>query len=269
MSRLPVLMLHSIDRSGSVVSTSPEVFATAMDDLAREGWRVRSLSGALDAWKSGDRERVVALSFDDGYLNLRDEAAPVLRRLGFSATVFVIVDRCGDDNRWPGQAGWVPTAPLLDWPDLERLQRDGWEIASHGLGHRPLTTLTKRECVEELEASRRILEQRLGRPVPLFAYPYGVHDESVRALAGEHYEAAFGVDLRAAHAADLAEATQIPRIDAHYLRGWSWPMALGSTVGRGYLAFRRLAGRLRSAPIDYAALEGAGETAGKRRREGR
>ena len=45
----------------------------------------------------------LALTFDDGFANFAEHAVPVLQRLSFPATVFVVSGHCGRLNDWPGQ----------------------------------------------------------------------------------------------------------------------------------------------------------------------
>jgi len=243
---LPILTFHSVDDSGSVISLSPGEFGHVVEDLAEAGWRGCTVSEALAAWQKPSRhQRLVAFSFDDGYRNLLDAALPVMRGVGFTGTVFAVAGRCGGDNRWPGQPDSIPAMPLLDWPDLEALLAAGWEVGSHGLDHRALPALAPQELQGELEDSRALLEDRLATNVPLFAYPYGAHNDAVREQARNAYDAACGTRLALASQNAVRHPFDLPRIDAYYLRGFSAVQAIDSVLGRGYLAVRRIGRRLR------------------------
>jgi peptidoglycan/xylan/chitin deacetylase (PgdA/CDA1 family) len=244
--KFPIITFHSLDDSGSVISMSPRRFARIIDELAAAGWRGCSVSEALAAWRAGGhRPRRVGLSFDDAYRNLLDEALPLLRDAGFSATVFVVAGRCGKDNRWPGQPSSIPRLELLDWRQLEQLLAAGWEVGSHGLDHLTLPALSRERAARELRDARDLLQQRLGCEVPLFAYPYGALDATVLDLARELYDGACGTRLALATTADLADPYELPRLDAYYLRGFSAIKAIDSMIGRGYLTLRRWARQAR------------------------
>lgn len=252
--KFPIITFHSLDDSGSVISMAPRRFARIVDEIAAAGWRGCTVSEALAAWHTGDHQpRRVALSFDDGYRNLFDEALPRLRDAGFNATVFVVAGRCGRDNRWPGQPRSIPTLELLDWGQLELLLTAGWEIGSHGLDHLTLPALTRERAARELRDARGLLQQRLGCEVPLFAYPYGALDATVRGLARELYAGACGTRLALATATDLADPFELPRLDAYYLRGFSATKAIDSVIGRGYLTLRRWARQVRQRRAGGAA----------------
>jgi len=246
VNKLPILTFHSIDRSGSVISMPPSDFVRMMEDLADAGWRGCTISEALARWTSDTAgTKLFGLSFDDGYRSVLEEALPTLDALDFAASVFVITGRCGDDNRWPGQASWVPTMQLLDLPDLEPLLAAGWEISSHGSSHLPLTEIDTQKVVREVQEAKALLERNLAIQVPLFAYPYGAHNATVRGIVRDYHDAACGVRMALASRADASEGFELPRIDAHYLRRIPAPMAIGSRPGTAYLAVRRWAASLR------------------------
>jgi peptidoglycan/xylan/chitin deacetylase (PgdA/CDA1 family) len=239
--RLPLLTFHSIDGSGTPVAISPEAFVRLIEKLAGDGWRGTTLSAALRT----HGEKVLGLCFDDGYRSVLTEAAPVLAAAGFQATVFVVAGRCGTDNRWPGQADWVPAMPLLDWPDLESLVAGGWEIGAHGLTHQAFPTLTPAQLTDELQGSRAILRERLGVPAEVLAYPYGRTTPTVVAAARDSFSAACGTRLGFATAATRDDPFDLPRLDAYYLRSWPAALNLAGPLGRGYLALRGVARQLR------------------------
>jgi len=246
-SGLPILTFHSIDESGSPVSMATTKFRRLMENLAAEDWVGCTLDEAISPSVPGGA-RKVGICFDDGYRNLLEGALPVLRDLDFAATVFVIAERCGGDNRWPGQAGGVPTMSLLDWPDLERLRLEGWEVGSHGCDHLPLTSLEPARLLRDLQRSRALLEQRLDTTVRLLAYPYGASSVEVLRATRSAYDAAFSTRLALATEADLAHAFDVPRVDSFYLRRWPAGVPLNSLGARAYLALRRSARRLRRGP---------------------
>ena len=119
----------------------------------------------------------MAVTFDDGHASVLDQALPMLARHGFVGTVFPRLDVLGS----PGS---------LSQPGLEALVAAGWEVGSHTLTHRNLTTLDDAELERELAGSKRELEALLGRPCRSIAYPRGDADERVlAAAAAAGYEA--------------------------------------------------------------------------------
>jgi len=65
-----------------------------------------------------------------------------------------------------------------------------WLAAGHGLGshtlsHPWLTKITPAEAREQITASKKLLEDRFGRRIDHFCYPYGDHNAQVADLVAE------------------------------------------------------------------------------------
>ncbi len=120
--------------------------------------------------------RRLAITFDDGYRDNFDNAAPVLERLGLPATFFVITQWMGSGvTAWWDQGLSAPH-PWMTWEQVRALHRRGFEIGAHTRTHADLGRVGEAEATEEIVGGRRDLERQLGAPVDLFAYPYGGRD---------------------------------------------------------------------------------------------
>ena len=241
MTRAPILTFHSIDSRGSVISFATDELRQYLTSLARQGWRGVTVSEAI---AQHGEQKVVGISFDDGYRNVLEEALPVLRDCGFSATVFAISSRCGKDNQWSGQADWVPEMPLLDWSEIESLASSGWEIGSQGAEHLRLTSVDAERAAEDVVAAREEIGRRLGVAPTVFAYPHGEWNREVRAVVRDSYAAAVSTRLDFVGDEDLKDPTALPRIDAYYLRGMPAKLSLDGALASGYVTMRRVARRL-------------------------
>jgi peptidoglycan/xylan/chitin deacetylase (PgdA/CDA1 family) len=183
----PILMYHAIGRDGERASryvVPAKRFAAQMGWLSRRGYTVVGL-GAYARLRAAHElvpGRTLVLTFDDGYADNAELAAPVLERLGFSATVFVVSARVGGEHDWADErhAGTeLAGRPLASWDQLARLRDAGIEIGAHTRTHPSLCDVDAERAADEIAGSRRDLEQRLGTPVTTFAYPYGEHDDEV------------------------------------------------------------------------------------------
>ncbi len=243
--RVAILMYHSLDTSGSVVSVAPEQFAGQMALLAEHGLRGITLREALDfRAQSGQwpAKRVV-LTFDDGFANNHGHALPVLARHGFTATVYVVTRHVGRRNDWAPPLERLGLLPLMDWSQLGELAAAGWEIGAHTHTHPDLSSLNRRRVEEEMHRSQREIEDHLYRPAETFAYPFGkLSRKSVR-LAAERFRASCTTVLKWAGS---ERACLLPRIDAYYLCA---PGRFASVVLEGggyYLTLRRWGRALRA-----------------------
>ncbi|HEX6828948.1 MAG TPA: polysaccharide deacetylase family protein [Burkholderiales bacterium] len=165
---------------------SLEQFEAQMRQLNAEGYRALGMDEVM-AFLQGRPlpEKVVAIHFDDGWKSSR-HAIPVLERYGLRASFWII-------------AGSGIGAPHMDWEEIGELaRRPGMEVYSHSMTHpwRDGETLVDwlegrapgkgmEDVRRELVDSRRILEQRLGQPVPYLAWPRGVYNDTLVRLASD------------------------------------------------------------------------------------
>jgi len=237
-----VLTYHSISDAAGPTSIPPDVFATQMQVLADLGRRSLRLKEFID-WHegNGDANAGVLITFDDAFEDFAQVAAPILKRHGFSALVFVPTRRLGQPEGWHGAND--PARPLMDWATVRALANDGFEFGGHSRTHADLTNLSAADREEEIAGCAEDLAAQIGKPVEGFAAPYGrVTPEVVEAIE-RHYRIAFGTRLAIAERG--ADRFEVPRIDMHYFRDrrhWA-----GLLKGRRtYLRLRQALRALRS-----------------------
>ena len=183
---VPILCYHSVDDSGSLISTSVAEFEKQMALLARWGYRTIPLGELCDRLRSGRflPRKSVVLTFDDGDRNNHEKASPILERHGFAATVFIVTRSMGGGIDWT-RTDDVPDLKLLTWDDAKAMLDLGWEVEGHSETHPNLRRLDPARVREELGQSKREMEARLARPVTLLAYPYGEHTPQIERVVEE------------------------------------------------------------------------------------
>lgn len=173
--RLPIILYHHIRPVTSAMaplardlSVTPEAFEEQLRYFKEHNYTAVSLYSfaAMLQKNSAVPDNSFALTFDDGYEDLYTHAWPLLKKYGFSATAFIIVNRVGAPD-------------YATWDQLREMQQGGLlDIQSHTLNHPMLTRLVPIRAQEEIEQSKHILEQRLGKTVSIFCYPYGDYNEA-------------------------------------------------------------------------------------------
>jgi len=234
-----ILTFHALDGSGAVDALPPARFEDLLRGLLDEGVQVVRLRELL-APAAGHR---VALTFDDGFRSVADEAQPRLARLGLPALLYAVSERVGGSNRWAASHA-IPERPLMGWDELRAWRAQGLDVGAHGATHVPLRRLDEAQWAAELPGCRARLEDGLGAPVDDFAYPYGVAGREARRRVGQIFGTA--VTTRLAFVRRPADPLALPRIDIHYLRDASGA-PLFAPATRARLAVRRAARGLRGA----------------------
>jgi peptidoglycan/xylan/chitin deacetylase (PgdA/CDA1 family) len=177
---VPILIYHSIrpyihsDTKGARrwIAT-PETLESELSWLRENGYTSVTFD-ALAARVTSDAPlppRPVIISFDDDWQSQYDNAVPLLRKYGFTATFFVWVRAVG-------------RAHHMTWNEIRELDAEGMEIGCHTLTHLILTRLKSDDQLRhEIVAAKDMIEARIGHPVTSLAYPFGQYDERVVAAA--------------------------------------------------------------------------------------
>lgn len=213
---VPVLMYHRVTDTPIPAlaqwAVSPADFAAQMQWLAANGFTALSLADFESVvWHCTPLPaRPVLITFDDGYRDTRDSAAPVLRAHGLAATVFLPTSYVGKTAAWDKHFG--PPAPLMGWDEIAELQASGITFAAHSRSHLPMTSLSNASVKNELSRPLAALQRYLGHSVTALAYPYGAYDEAVqRAVFSSGYKLAFTTESRRWRRGERVMA--IPRLE--------------------------------------------------------
>lgn len=167
-----VLMYHAVsDNAGACAGADPH-YAVNRAQFSRHLETVRSAEGTPASVLSllqRPNQAAVAFTFDDGHES-NAWAAEALHRVGGAGDFFVNSSTIGAPHQ-------------LSWSALRDMADSGMSIQSHGHQHRFLDELTPAEVEGELVISKRILEDKLGRAVELFAPPGGRAPANLYAVA--------------------------------------------------------------------------------------
>jgi peptidoglycan/xylan/chitin deacetylase (PgdA/CDA1 family) len=176
-----ILFYHRVTDERDELAVSPRAFAAHMAELAERGYRGVHVGEVASVIRAGtDSGRVVGISFDDGYADVAEHAAPVLAEHGFTATVFVAT--AVTDGRVP-LAWYREQPPLISWDAMRALDRSSpLRFEAHTVTHPNLLELGDEAARLEIESCRAELADRLGRDVDGFCYPAGLYGSRERRL---------------------------------------------------------------------------------------
>jgi peptidoglycan/xylan/chitin deacetylase (PgdA/CDA1 family) len=170
-----ILMYHYVrqvnehsDPLGYRLSVKPNELDHHIEFLQSHGYHPISMADL--ATGKGD-DHAVALTFDDGYEDFYTEAVPILKKHGWTATVYVITGKIGDQ--------------YLTWDQVRQLHADGFEIGAHTVNHHDLSKLSESDQRHEIADSKKKIEDEIGAQVTTFAYPSGKYNETSVRLVKE------------------------------------------------------------------------------------
>lgn len=177
-------MYHSIANEklaklkGIRVSTT--TFEKQIAYLSKHHYKSLTLSEMIEQKENLPRKTVV-ITFDDGYKDNLTNALPILKKYHFKATLFLVINR--DNNDWAmhrktSNQGVVDKIEKLNDNDVKiLLQSNLIEIGAHTIHHYNFQTLSEESKKEEIEKSKRALEETFGITCKTFSYPFGLFSQ--------------------------------------------------------------------------------------------
>ena len=176
-------MYHSImdnhDKSVSINS-----FELQMKLMRKMGYQTINFS---DLNKNITKKKFI-ITFDDGYENLITNVFPVLKKLEFSATCFVVTNMLNKYNVWDENRSDYKKMKLMNIDQIYEWVSNGFEIGSHTKDHLNLTSLDINKKKEQIIDSKNFINQSLGIKITSFAYPFGSFDDETIKIVQENYE---------------------------------------------------------------------------------
>ena len=188
---IPVLMYHRVndDRRSSNLDVPIKKFEEQMALLAQKGYRTLSIHEFCTIISSksyyNKKDRVILLTFDDGWKDNYTNAFPILKKFSFKATIFLVYDTLEEKEEFK---------EYLNKKDIFEMQNHGIDFGSHTLTHRELTTIEKQEAKREIVDSKSCFEKLLNKPVISFCYPRGkINSDAASMVSQAGYELAFTI----------------------------------------------------------------------------
>ena len=178
----PILCYHKIAAPPSRARIKglylePNLFRQQIQELAAEGFSFVSPA-------EQDQARAIAITFDDGFRNNLEAALPLMQEAGCRAINFLVADRIGKTSDWEAREGGEAD-PLMDESQVREWLAAGNWIGAHTCTHPRLSQLSRAQAKEEIQASKKKLEDKFGLRIDHFAYPFGDYNQETIELVQE------------------------------------------------------------------------------------
>lgn len=165
----------------------PAEFSFALDLLSRyfRPMEPECLGESPTAWLG---EPTCLLTFDDGYRDVWEQAAPMMEEEGWRAVMFASTGKVGGGEEHPERGA----LEYMTWSQLRELRDRGHVIGAHGHTHRDMSLMGEEAVRAEIAAARGSLVEELGSAGAPFAYPYGNWPAAAETLASALPSLCFG-----------------------------------------------------------------------------
>jgi len=169
---IPILLYHHVSDEETALpklTVSSGVFDMQMQRLQQSGFQTITVDDLID-YMSGRTDHLpdkpILISFDDGYDDNYYNAFPILKKYGFTATIFMTGINIDRPRR-------------LSSAQIREMSEHGIDFGAHSVTHRDMTSLPPKELRRETRDSKAAIEKIIGKKVRLFSYPFGLYNLAV------------------------------------------------------------------------------------------
>ena len=177
-----ILLYHHVaTNSPPSTSISPTDFNRHLEYLRDNNFNVIGLDRMIENLRSGTPlpERAVAITFDDGYVSIYEEAFPLLQSFNYPFSLFLSTEPIDSGQR-----------NYMNWDQIREMSAAGVLIGNHMVDHPYMLqrqpTETEQQWLERLEAdllqAERTIAEETGQSHRYLAYPYGEYDPAIKAM---------------------------------------------------------------------------------------
>jgi len=178
--RVPVLSYHRFSPTkAEAMVVKASAFEAQLSYLKENGYRTITIDQLFDFLEMKDQipEKAVLITIDDGYRSMYDVAYPILKKYGFTATLFIYTD-------------FIGSSKALSWAQLKELAQNGFSIQSQSKSHRNLAKPKDGESIqhyiqtleEEITLPKQLIYRKLNIVCNYLAYPYGEYNSLIITL---------------------------------------------------------------------------------------
>lgn len=171
-------------------------------ELSKEKYNILPLKAITEAFRKGEKlpPRTIAITIDDAFMSVYEEAWPRLKKAGLPFTLFIATAPLENN-----------TTDYMSWDNIRTMAADPLvDIGHHGHNHKHLMLMKEEDARKDIQTASRIYEKQLGFIPKIFAYPYGEFSENLaKIIKSEGLTAGVGQHSGAANS--TTEIIALPR----------------------------------------------------------
>ena len=205
-----ILQYHHVsDTTPKITSVTPEQLISHLGLIKSMDFEVLPLQQLMSEVKNKKPSKLkrLAITFDDGYDSIYDNAFPLLKQYNWPFTIFVNPNSLAKGSQ-------------LNWQQLKEMMKHGATIANHSSDHKHLLKYENGESkqdwynriISDISMAQNILEDKLDIKNKWLAYPYGEFDDQLKTLLKELGYLGFSQQSGAVH--HTTDMQAIPRFPA-------------------------------------------------------
>lgn len=194
--KIPIIYYHSI--ANTPLSVKVANFKNQMKYLKDNNFTTILFEDLVNENYNKSIKNIV-ITFDDCFLDVYENALPVLKEYGFIATFFATVGYddvtlwgSEKEQRWNTKKTEIFNIPytFMNKNHRKELISLGMEIGSHTINHFNLDELNDKDLESEIVHSKKSLEDELCIEVETFCYPRGRYNANTISVVSDNYKSA-------------------------------------------------------------------------------
>lgn len=155
---------HNIsDKSNDSYTVFTSEFEKQMKLLSDLNYRTMSIEEIFGNKFNRINEKIIIITFDDGFKEVYKNAIPILKKYNYKATFFITTDFIADENK----------SNYMNWEEVRDLNSLGYDIGLHSHKHTILSGLSEEELKEDIYKSQKLFYENMGFKPNLYSIPYG------------------------------------------------------------------------------------------------
>lgn len=175
-----ILAYHRINPwyKKDALSVHPDIFEKQIEYLIEKGFK----NVPINKHKQGEKNFVI--TFDDGFYDNYLYGFDIFKKFNLKPIIFLIAGFIGSNKIWPRYKNFEKDR-FLKWEEVEEMLKEGVEFGSHTLTHPDLTKIPEEKIREEIINSKKLIEDKTGREILYFCYPFGRFNQKVIEIVKE------------------------------------------------------------------------------------
>ena len=186
---VPILLYHHVveGKPPNLYAISSNTFLEQMDYLHSNAYVTIPIALLVKAITEGANlpDHPVVITFDDGNLDVYENAFPILQHYGYTATFYLVLN-------------YLDHSTFINTDQAAELAKADWEIGSHSTSH-PYLAGMDAAALYQVADSKQALEDAIRVSVDTFAYPFGEHDDYIEGIVKKYYSSAVGLGESVTH----------------------------------------------------------------------
>ena len=157
--KIPILMYHSISNSIHPLSVSIENFEKQMKFMVNNDYHSIFLSDLNNI--NDFNKKYFIITFDDGYLDIYENALPILQKYNLKSICFFVSDYIGKYNIWDKDKENFIKLNLMNVDQIIKWNKQGMQVGLHTANHKNLKNIDYNDKLEQIELPKKVFSENL------------------------------------------------------------------------------------------------------------